>query len=139
MGVSVARVPLPAYFRASSRCRGRERRNSWLGEKWNRWERWTSGRVAKTSWRENKSGGDVELGRIRGLVSAFLDKGLPFYGRNGLQQSSKPTGYLVWTTRSLTMVSPWGLGGVSAVSEEDDRVASRRCTVVTLKGWGPTI
>jgi hypothetical protein len=27
-------------------------------------ERWASGRVAKTSWRKNKSGGDAELGRI---------------------------------------------------------------------------
>jgi hypothetical protein len=37
------------------------------------------------------------------------------------------------------MVSPWGLGSVSAVAEEDARVASRRRTVVTLKGWGPTV
>jgi hypothetical protein len=28
---------------------------------------------------------------------------------------------------------------VSAVAEEDARVASRRRTVVTLKGWGPTV
>jgi hypothetical protein len=38
--------------------------------------------VAKTSWRENKSDGDVELGQIRGLVSAILGKGIPFYGRS---------------------------------------------------------
>jgi hypothetical protein len=37
----------------------------------------------KTSWRGNKSDGDVELGRMRGLVSAVLGKGLPFYGRSG--------------------------------------------------------
>jgi hypothetical protein len=37
------------------------------------------------------------------------------------------------------MVSPWGLGGVSAVAEEDGRVASWCRTVVTLKGWGPTV
>jgi hypothetical protein len=37
----------------------------------------------KTSWRENKSDGDVELGRMRGLVLAVLGKGLPFYGRSG--------------------------------------------------------
>jgi hypothetical protein len=54
-----------------------------LGEEWSRWERWSSGRVAKTSWRENKSDGDVELGWIRGLASAVLGKGLPFYGRRG--------------------------------------------------------
>jgi hypothetical protein len=76
----------------------------------------------KTSWRENKSDGDVELGRIRCLVSAVLGKGLPFYGRSGLQRSSKPARYLVWTTRSLTMVSSWGLGGLSAISKEDGRV-----------------
>jgi hypothetical protein len=35
----------------------------------------------KTSWRGNKR--DVELGRMRGLVSAVLGKGLPFYGRSG--------------------------------------------------------
>jgi hypothetical protein len=28
---------------------------------------------------------------------------------------------------------------MSAVAEEDGRVASRRRTVVTLKGWGPTV
>jgi hypothetical protein len=28
---------------------------------------------------------------------------------------------------------------MSAVAEEDDRVASRRRTVMTLKGWGPTV
>jgi hypothetical protein len=37
----------------------------------------------KTSWRETKSDGDVELGRIRGLVSVVLGKGLPFYDRSG--------------------------------------------------------
>jgi hypothetical protein len=35
-----------------------------LGEEWNIWERWASGWVDKTSWRENKSDGDVELRRI---------------------------------------------------------------------------
>jgi hypothetical protein len=54
-----------------------------LGEERNRRERWASGRVAKTSWRENKGDGDVELRRIRGLVSTVLGKGLPFYGRSG--------------------------------------------------------
>jgi hypothetical protein len=42
---------------------GRRRRNSLLGEERNRWERCSSGRVAKTSWRKNKSGGAAELGR----------------------------------------------------------------------------
>jgi hypothetical protein len=107
-----------------------------LGEEQNSRERWASGRVTKTSWRKNKSGGDADLGLIQGLVSAFLGKGFPFYGRRGLQRSSKPAGYLVWTTRSLTMVSPWGLGGVSVVSEEDGRVASRRRTVMTLEKDG---
>jgi hypothetical protein len=54
-----------------------------LGEEQNRRERWASGRVAKTSWRENKSDGDVELGWMRGLISAVLGNGLPFYGRSG--------------------------------------------------------
>jgi hypothetical protein len=47
MGVSVARVLLPAYSRASSGRCGRGWRNSLLGEEQNRWERWASGRVAK--------------------------------------------------------------------------------------------
>jgi hypothetical protein len=45
----------------------------------------------------------------------------------------------VCTTRSLRTVRPWSLGGVSAVAEEDGRVASRHRTVVTLKGWGPMV
>jgi hypothetical protein len=81
-----------------------------------------SDRVTETSWRKNKGGGDAELRLIRGVVSAILGKGLPFYGRSGLQRSSKPARYLVWTTRSLTMVSSWGLGGLSAISKEDGRV-----------------
>jgi hypothetical protein len=67
MGVSVARVLLPAYFHASSWRRGRRRRNSLLGEEWNNRERWASGRMTKTSWRKNRSGGDAELGRIWGF------------------------------------------------------------------------
>jgi hypothetical protein len=92
MGVSVARVLLSAYFPASSRHRGRRQRNSLLGAEQNWWEGWFSGRVAKTSWRENKSDGAVELGLIQGLVSVVLGKGLPFNGRSGLQRSSKPAG-----------------------------------------------
>jgi hypothetical protein len=64
MGVSVARVLPPVYFRASSRRHQRRRKNSLLGEERNRWERWASGRVTKTSWGKNKRGGDVELGWI---------------------------------------------------------------------------
>jgi hypothetical protein len=64
MGVGVARVLPPAYFRASFQRRGRRRRNSLLGEEQNKCERCSSGRVAKASWRKNKSGGDAELGRI---------------------------------------------------------------------------
>jgi hypothetical protein len=37
------------------------------------------------------------------------------------------------------MVSPLGLSGMSAIAEEDGGVASRRRTVLTLKGWGPTV
>jgi hypothetical protein len=37
------------------------------------------------------------------------------------------------------MVSPWGLSDVSTVAEEDGGVASRRRTVLTLIGWGPTV
>jgi hypothetical protein len=63
MGVGVDRALFRAYFRVSSRRRGQRRRNSLLGEEQNSWERWASGRVAKASWRKNKSGGDAELGR----------------------------------------------------------------------------
>jgi hypothetical protein len=35
-----------------------------LDEERNSRERWPSGRVTKTSWRKNESGGDVELRRI---------------------------------------------------------------------------
>jgi hypothetical protein len=35
-----------------------------LGEEQNRWERCASGRVAKASWRRNKSGGDIVLRRF---------------------------------------------------------------------------
>jgi hypothetical protein len=35
-----------------------------LGEEWNSRERWASNKVTKTSWRENKSNGDVELRQI---------------------------------------------------------------------------
>jgi hypothetical protein len=35
-----------------------------LDEERNRWERCSSGRVAKASWRKYKSSGDAELGRI---------------------------------------------------------------------------
>jgi hypothetical protein len=45
-------------------------------------------------------------------------------------------GYLVWTTQSWTMVSPWGLGSVSAIAEEDGRAASRRRTTAALKRMG---
>jgi hypothetical protein len=48
-----------------------------LSEERNRWERWASGTVAKTSWRDNKSDDDVELGQMRGLVSAALWKRAP--------------------------------------------------------------
>jgi hypothetical protein len=69
------------------------------------------------------------------FVLAVLGKGVPFYGRCGLQWSAEPVGYPVWTTRSLTMVSPWGLGGVSAIAEAG-RAASRRRMIVALKRMG---
>jgi hypothetical protein len=68
-------------------------------------EETASGRVAKTSWRENKSGGDVELGRIRGFVSAVLGKGLPFYGCSGCNSHLNQSMNLVVATQSSTMVS----------------------------------
>jgi hypothetical protein len=37
------------------------------------------------------------------------------------------------------MVRPGGLSDVSTVAEEDGGVASRRRTVLTLKGWGLTV
>jgi hypothetical protein len=137
MGVRVARVLLPAYFRASSRRRGRRRRNNLLGEEQNRWERWASGRVAKTSWRENKSDGDVELEWIWGLVSDGLGQRAsllwPQRGCNG--HLNQPMN-LVVATRSSTMVSPWGLGGMSSIAEEDGKETSRRVRVVALKKRG---
>jgi hypothetical protein len=126
MGVSAAWVLLLAYFRASSRRRGRRQRGSSLGKERNRWERWASGGVIKTSWREDKSGGDIEL-------RWFGATGLPFYGRNGCNSHLNQPGYLVWPTRSLTMVSPWGLDGVSATAEEEGKAALRHRTVVALK------
>jgi hypothetical protein len=42
---------------------GTKTENSLLCEKQNRGERCSSGKVAKASWRQNKSGGDAELGR----------------------------------------------------------------------------
>jgi hypothetical protein len=68
-------------------------------------EETTSGRVAKTSWRENKSGGDVELGHIRGFVSAVLGKGLPFYVCSGCNNHLNQPMNLVMATRSSAMVS----------------------------------
>jgi hypothetical protein len=126
MGVAVAQVPLPAFFRVSSRRRGRRRRNILLGKEQSRWERWASGRVTKTSYREDKSGGDIEL-------RLFWATGLPFYGRSGCNGHLTQPGYLVWPTWSLTMVSPWGLGGVSVAAEEEGKAALRRHTVVALK------
>jgi hypothetical protein len=35
--------------------------NSWLGNEWNSWERCSSGRVAKTSWKMNKNSDNAEL------------------------------------------------------------------------------
>jgi hypothetical protein len=67
MGVGVAQVLLPAYVRVSSRRHGRRRRSSFLGEERNRWERCSSGRVAKAS-----SDG------YEAFVSAIIGKGLPF-------------------------------------------------------------
>jgi hypothetical protein len=49
MGVSVARVPPPAYFRAPSRCRRWRRRNNLLDEERISRERWVSDRVNNTS------------------------------------------------------------------------------------------
>jgi hypothetical protein len=43
-----------------------------LGEEWNRWERWTSGIVAKSSWRKNKKGDDIELRRFWVKGSTFM-------------------------------------------------------------------
>jgi hypothetical protein len=92
MGVSVAWVLLPAYFLASSWRHQCRRRNSLLGEEWNSRERWASNKVTKTSWRENKSNGDVELRQIWGFSIGGSGQGLPFYDRSGLQRSSKLAG-----------------------------------------------
>jgi hypothetical protein len=57
----------------------------------------------------------------------------PQRGCNGhLNQSL----YLVVATQGSTMVSPRGLSGVSATTEEDGRAASRRRTVVALERMG---
>jgi hypothetical protein len=66
-----------------------------LGKERNRWERWASGRVAKASWRKNKSGGDAELGRTWGFrIGGFWVKGFPFMAAAGLQRSLNQSG--IW-------------------------------------------
>jgi hypothetical protein len=84
-----------------------------LGEERNRWERWVSGRVAKTSWRENKSDGDAELEHIRGLVSVVLGKkGFPFYGSNRIAAVMQTNRCIWWLQRGA---QPWSACVVSVV------------------------
>jgi hypothetical protein len=114
MGASVAWV-LPAYFWASPRRRQRRRKNILLSEEWSRRERWASGKVAKTSWRENKSDGDVELRQIRGLVSAVLGKWSSLYSRSGAAtviQTSRciwwwQHGARQWSAREVSVAWSW--------------------------------
>jgi hypothetical protein len=78
---------LEFFFRSTmsfSSTSGRRRKNSLLGEERNRWERCSGGSVSKASWRQNKSGGDVELGRKGAFASAVLGKGFPFITAAGL-------------------------------------------------------
>jgi hypothetical protein len=94
----------------------------------------------KTSWRENKSDGDVELGRIRCLVSAVLGKGLPFYGRSG-------TATVIQTSRGIWCgqngARQWLACEVLATWVWlRKKMAERRHGVVRSwhwKGWGPTV
>jgi hypothetical protein len=140
MGVNVAQVLLPAYFRASSRSHRWRRRNNLLGEEQNKWERWASGKVAKTSWRGNKSDGDVELGWMRARYRCYLAKGFPFMAAAGLQRSFKPAEVYGGGNMGSTMVSPWGPGDVSVTTGEDGRERHHRVLRSWhWKGWGPTV
>jgi hypothetical protein len=138
IGVRVVRAP--AYFRASSWRRQRRRRNGLLGEEWNRWERWASGRVAKTGWTEKqerwwfRAQTDAMLG-IDGTAKRASLLG-PQRGCNGHQNQPR---YLVVATWGSTMVSLWGLGGVIVTAEkmaEPRYVSYGRWHGL---GWGPTV
>jgi hypothetical protein len=109
---------------------GTKTENSLLGEEQNRGERWSSGKVAKASWRKNKSGGDVKLGRKGAFASAVLGNGFlyPLWGCNG-HLTIRISGV---DDMELHKVSSWGLGVVSIVAEKDGDVTSWRHTVVTL-------
>jgi hypothetical protein len=65
---------------------------------------------SKTSQRENKSDGDVELGRMRGLVLAVLDKVLPFYGRSGTATVIQTSRGILWWQHGAR---PWSAREVS--------------------------
>jgi hypothetical protein len=64
----------------------------------------------KTTRRENKSDGDVELGRMRGLVLVVLDKGLPFYGRSGAAMVIQTSQGILWWQHGAR---PWSAREVS--------------------------
>jgi hypothetical protein len=66
----------------------------------------------RTSRRENKSDGDVELGRMGGLVLAIPTEGFFLWSQRGCNGHPNHPGYPVVATRDSTMVSPWGLGDV---------------------------
>jgi hypothetical protein len=64
----------------------------------------------KTSRRENKSDGDVELGRMRGLVLAVLEKRLPFYGHSGAATFIQTSRGIWWWQHGAR---PWSVCEVS--------------------------
>jgi hypothetical protein len=75
--------------------------------------------------------------RYEALVSAIWGKGASLlWLQRGCNGHLNQVMNLVVATQSSTMVNLWGLGGVSAVAEEDGGVASRRRTVMALKRMG---
>jgi hypothetical protein len=96
----------------------------------------------KTSRRENKSGGTVELESRRDLAMATSRKGFPFYSSKETQRSSQPTevgtsrairrwphGARYWSAREISATWSWPW-------KRDGRVSLRRHTIMALKRMG---
>jgi hypothetical protein len=133
MGVGVARFPPPAYLQASPQRCGRRWRNILLGEERNSWERWVGTEWLKSSWGRTRAVVMPSSDGYEAFVSTVMGNRASLLWPRRLQWSSKPAGVSSVANTELDKGQPWGLGGVSAVAEEDGKAALRRHTVVALK------